>query len=330
MKPKESIVFEYSGICHKEAECHGWSDHVAVWTAIKLEYEADASIEYNVFELSDRIGASLKATVDWSFIYFPLLWAFILMHFIWFLYVLRKFTYKEKAYMLDWQSRLQSDYVVLLSAQMLSFSALLTAIVHTATGIADYARDFSSWSLFLFTGLLSTVLILRKITYDNPDAANIFLIVLYDTCLVTCVFASVIFWFLFFWPTCACSSNLCGNRFRYPDFVMHLVNPFLLISLSRRYAIPIRTLNPCPGFGASTILVVFLTFDYLIYFEREVPTSIYLNGFSYFAIGPGSLLAIFAAVLLVLVQFILGVLLRIISDRSAIIEIETEGRILKT
>lgn len=317
MKPKEHILYEYSGICHSADECHGWSDHVAVWGGVRFDLGQPAEIVSGIEGLSLRTNSTLNATVDWAFVSLPVLWCMLLLHTMSLVYRVKL---RKKPFMERFEEEAQ-DRLIAIVAKLKSykracwgyffvlFATGLYALVLSLTRQFAYNRDYGGWTLFLLTLLVFGFILEKEENFSYTPVLVLCTAVL-DACIVGTVFSSLLFWFWFLIPSCSASAVLCGTRFNPPDFVMYVVHPILLPIMAWKLEVPLRQGQPSPGIGATFWFTLFLSMDYAFYFATGVTDESYQAGYSYFVFASESLLAAPFLLLLLLVQYLVGALLR--------------------
>ena len=294
-----------------------------MWAAVRFDLDRPATLVSGIQGLSLRTNSTLVATVDWAFVSLPVLWFMLLLHSMVLAYRLKcqsrpfaaQFEEETKPGLTRVVEEIRSRQSVLKGCFFVLFFTFVYSVALSITADYAYARDYGAWTLFLLLVLL-VPLVMKK---EDPISNSTLLvvgIVIVDTCMVSIVFAALLFWFWFFIPSCAASAVLCGARFNPPDFIVYMVLPILLPLMVWKLGLPLRKGQPSPGLGASLWFTLFFTMDYAFYFSSGVTAKSYQAGYSYFVFASESLLAAPFLLLLMLVQYLLGVGIRQVVART--------------
>ena len=276
--PREAVEPRHSGVCHDKDICLGWSDHVAIWTVLRVGAGAGLGAE--------AIGSAQRAALavpfvpfeaDWLWLCSALVWPGLLVHF---LVAMRRPSTPAHAQArvdsfverlspaLPWPPLARRTTVEWLVTALSAAHplALLLSVALSAAGLVQGWRDFGAWCSFLACALLAVVQ-LQLLRPFSSAARRGWLwrstVLLLDA-VCTCTWsAALAYWSLTFPAKVAGAGPAAAAASWVLDTMLYALQPLWAALLVRRYRAPIQTCDSrFVGLVPSLLLVGFMTLDY--------------------------------------------------------------------
>jgi hypothetical protein len=317
--PRVAVEPRHSGVCHDKNICLGWSDHVALWTALRVGEGREGAAEANA--LAQRTALAVPSEpfrADWLWLCSAVVWPGLLAHAL-----VAKRRPSARAHgqarvdsflerlrpALPWPlgaRRTAPDWLVaaLSAAPPL---AILLSVALSATGLVQGWRDFGVWCCFLACVLLALVQFQLQRPFSKA-AQRGFLwratVLLLDA-VCTCTWSSTLaFWSLTFPAKVAGAGPSAAAASWALDAMLYILQPLWAALLVRHYHAPIQTSDSrFVGLVPSLLLVAFITLDY----SWSAVVSPYQG---YAVLSADSVLGVVYWSVLLLTQLLLGFALR--------------------
>jgi hypothetical protein len=276
--PREAVQPRHSGVCHDERICLGWSDHVAIWTVLRVGAGVELAAEAK--GLAQRAALAVPFVpfeADWLWLCSALVWPGLLVHFL--VAMRRPITpapaqARVESFVerlrpaLPWPPLARRTAVEWLVTALSAAPplALLLSVALSAAGLVQGWRDFGAWCSFLACALLAVVQ-LQLLRPFSSAARRGWLwrstVLLLDA-VCTCTWsAALAYWSLTFPAKVAGAGPADAAASWVLDAMLYALQPLWAALLVRRYRAPIQTCDSrFVGLVPSLLLVGFMTLDY--------------------------------------------------------------------